>query len=117
MQQGCASLICLRDEAVYSSLLLCGCTWGHILPLKGYKLTFSSRNVPFRKKQGKLCHYSDMCEPPVLSLSWYATSNLSDDGFPGHLPGSLHCFPFGNRNHFLLHFKTERGEEIGFFKE
>jgi len=78
VQQGRASSICLWGEAVYSSLLLCGCTWCHILPLKGCKLTFSSRNIPFRKKQGKLCHHSNMCEPPVLSLSWYTASCMNN---------------------------------------
>lgn len=94
-QQGCASSICLRGEAVYSSLLLCGCAGCHILPLKGYKLTFSSRNVPFRRKQGKLCHYSNMCEPLVVChgiTSCMSSSSLvmvSLDTFQAHYPASL----------------------------
>lgn len=68
----CATGVCLVNlpagVAVYSSLLLCGRTRCRILPLKGCKLTFSSGNIPFRKKQGKLRQYSNTCEPPGLSL-------------------------------------------------
>lgn len=68
----CATGVCLfglpGGEAVYWSLLQRGCAPCHILPLNGCKLIFSSGNVPFREKQGKLCHHGNMCEPLVRSL-------------------------------------------------
>lgn len=74
---------------------------------------------PFQEKAGQVMSPEQhVWAPSVLCVSWCKASWMNNSRlvmvFPGHLPGCLHAL-LGKRNHFLLCFSPEQGEEKGFF--